>query len=64
MNYFKIEMVCESPLTYDEMCDVFLESVIDYTEQIIKGEVGFASYTQIDEHGDVIRYNGYANAND
>lgn len=58
MNYFKIEIACESPLTFEDFCDSVFDDILNYIEMKIKGEVGIASYSQVDEQGNTIMETG------
>lgn len=53
MNYFKITMIGESPLEHEDIHNV-LEHFVDCFEGDIKGEIGVATYSPIDEHGQIV----------
>ena len=51
MNYFKIEIACETPLSYEEMCKTSFDDVVTSIEGTVKGQVGYLACREIDEHG-------------
>lgn len=53
MNYFKITMVGESPLEYEDIHNL-LEHFADCFEVDIKGEIGVVTCSPIDEHGQIV----------
>lgn len=50
MNYFKIEIVGETPLN-DEQVGKCLDALHDYAEYVLRGECG-VSYSPTDEQGE------------
>lgn len=50
MNYFKIEIVGETPLN-DEQIGKCLDAIHDYVEYVLRGECG-TTYTPLDEHSE------------
>ena len=54
LHNFRIEMTCESPLTFDELSDAMFHDIVDYIEKKINGDVGIAAYYEITEQGNPI----------
>lgn len=55
MNYYKINMVIESRLSFKELVyGDAMEKILDIIDEEMRGEVGFATWEQIDEHGNPI----------